>query len=247
MALSLVCKPGRMGAQHEQSPEPTRPTILVVDDEESIRDAVASALRYEHFEVRVAASGGEALASIAESAPDLIVLDWMLPDLTGVELERNLRARGLGMPILFLSARDAIEDKVDALGAGADDYMTKPFSLAEVVARIHALLRRKIGDVADDVLRFADVTLKESRQMVMRGNTAVALSMTEFSILRFFLLHPRQIVSNEQILQDVWLSEFDGSANVVETYIASLCRKLDTAGLPLIRAAGRARYVLDAA
>jgi two-component system, OmpR family, response regulator len=236
-----------MSAQHAPPPLRSRNTILVVDDEESIRDAVSSALRYEGFDVRGAASGGDALASIAESAPDLIVLDWMLPDLSGIDLERDLRERGFKMPILFLSAKDAIEDKVDALSAGADDYVTKPFSLAELVARVYALLRRRGDETDDDVLAFADVTLKERRRTVLRGTTALELTATEFAILRFFLLHPREVVSKAQILEDVWLNEFDDSTNAVETYIASLCRKLETAGFPLIQPAGRASYILDAA
>jgi two-component system, OmpR family, response regulator len=237
-----------MLAEHHHPGGPTRNTILVVDDEESILDAVTSALRYEGFDVRGAASGGDALASIAERAPDLIVLDWMLPDRSGIDLERDLRERGFRMPILFLSAKDAIEDKVDALTAGADDYVTKPFSLAELVARVYALLRRRDDDAGDDdVLVFADVTLKERRGSVLRGTTPLELTATEFAILRFFLLHPRQVVSRTQILEEVWLNEFDDSTNAVETYLASLCRKLDTAGLPLIQSAGRAGYILDAA
>ena len=243
MAPSQACDPRPMLAQHDHAHN----TILVVDDEESIREAVSMALRYEGFDVRGAASGGDALASIAADAPDLIVLDWMLPDLSGIDLERDLRERGFTMPILFLSAKDAIEDKVDALSAGADDYVTKPFSLAEVVARVYALLRRRGDDTADDVLAFADVTLKERRRTVLRGTTALELTATEFAILRFFLLHPRQVVSRAQILAEVWLNEFDDSTSAVDTYVASLCRKLDTAGLPLIQSAGRAAYILDAA
>jgi two-component system OmpR family response regulator len=236
-----------LAEQHHPASRP-RNTILVVDDEESILDAVTSALRYEGFDVRGVANGGDALASIAERAPDLIVLDWMLPDRSGIDLERDLRERGFSMPILFLSAKDAIEDKVDALTAGADDYVTKPFSLAELVARVYALLRRHREDDEDDaVLAFADVTLKERRRSVLRGTTPLELTATEFAILRFFLLHPRQIVSRTQILEEVWLNEFDDSANAVETYLASLCRKLDTAGLPLIQSAGRAAYILDGA
>ena len=233
-----------MLAEHHHPASRPRNTILVVDDEESILDAVTSALRYEGFEVRGAASGCDALASIAERAPDLIVLDWMLPDRSGIDLERDLRERGFRMPILFLSAKDAIEDKVDALTSGADDYVTKPFNLAELVARVYALLRRR-GD--DEVLAFADVTLTERGRSVLRGATPLELTTTEFAILRFFLLHPRQVVSRTQILEEVWLNEFDDSTNAVETYVASLCRKLDTAGLPLIQSAGRAAYILDAA
>jgi two-component system, OmpR family, response regulator len=234
-----------MLAQAEQPQNPGRHTILVVDDEESILDAVTSALRYEGFDVRSAASGSDALASIGESAPDLIVLDWMLPDLSGIDLERDLRSRGFQMPILFLSARDSTEDKVDALTSGADDYVTKPFSLAELVARVHALLRRRADEVDDDVLAFADITLKECRRTVLCGNTPLELTATEFAILRLFLQHPREIVTRTQLLQDVWLNEVDDSTNAIETFISSLCHKLDTAGLPVIQSAGRGAYILD--
>ena len=164
--------------------------ILVVDDEASIVDAVATALRYEGFDVREASNGRDALRLVGELEPDLIVLDWMLPDIEGIEVGRRLREQGFKTAILFLTAKDAVEHKVDALRAGGDDYVTKPFSLAEVVARVQAILRRTGGELPGDVLRFADLVLDEGRHEVFRGETAIELTATEFSLLRFFLLNP---------------------------------------------------------
>jgi two-component system OmpR family response regulator len=223
----------------------TQGRILVVDDEPSIVDAVATALRYEGFEVREAGTGREALAAVAEHDPDLVVLDWMLPDLEGIEVGRRLRERGFKTAILFLTAKDAVEHKVEALRAGGDDYVTKPFSLAEVVARVQAILRRTGGELPGDVLRFADVRLDESRHEVFRGETKIELTATEFSLLRFFLLNPRRVLSKGQILQNVWRYDFGGNSNVVETYVSYLRKKLDAAGPPLIRTVRQAGYMLD--
>ncbi len=149
-----------------QIPNKTLGRILVVDDEPSITDAVSTALRYEGYQVEEAANGREALAAVMREEPALVVLDWMLPDISGVEVGRRMRERGFKTAILFLTAKDAVEDKVEALRAGGDDYVTKPFSLAEIVARVQAVLRRTNGDLPDDVLRFADLTLDESRHEV---------------------------------------------------------------------------------
>jgi two-component system OmpR family response regulator len=219
--------------------------IVVVDDEPSIVDAVATALRYEGFEVREASTGREALAAVAELEPDLVILDWMLPDVEGIEVGRRLRARGFQTAILFLTAKDDVQDKVDALRAGGDDYVTKPFSLAEVVARVHAILRRSGGAPAGEVLRFADLVLDESRREVFRGETRLELTATEFALLRFFLLNPRRVLSKRQILQNVWRYDFGGNANVVETYVSYLRKKLDPLGPPLIRTVRQAGYLLD--
>jgi two-component system OmpR family response regulator len=224
-----------------------RASILVVDDEPSIVDAVATALRYEGFAVEEAATGRDALAAAARFEPDLVVLDWMLPDVDGIEVGRRLRDRGSKAAILFLTAKDAVEDKVEALRAGGDDYVTKPFSLAELVARAHAILRRTRGDLPGDVLRFADLVLDESRHEVFRGDALISLTATEFSLLRFFLLNPRRVLSKGQILQNVWHYDFGGNSNVVETYVSYLRRKLDAAGPPLIRTVRQAGYMLDAA
>jgi two-component system OmpR family response regulator len=224
----------------------TKSRILVVDDEPSIVDAVATALRYEGFDVEEAASGRDALASVRQAEPDLVVLDWMLPDLDGIEVGKRLREQGFGCAILFLTAKDAVENKVEALRAGGDDYVTKPFSLAEVVARVQAILRRTAGDLPGDVLRFADLSLDEARHEVRRGDELIALTATEFSLLRFFLLNPRRVLSKGQILQNVWRYDFVGNSNVVETYVSYLRRKLDAAGPPLIKTVRQAGYMLDA-
>jgi two-component system OmpR family response regulator len=219
--------------------------ILVVDDEPSIVDAVATALRYEGFEVREEATGRGAISAVLEFEPDLVVLDWMLPDIEGIEVGRRLRERGFKTAILFLTAKDAVENKVDALRAGGDDYVTKPFSLAEVVARVQAILRRTGSDLPGDVLRFADVTLDEARHEVFRGDTRVELTATEFALLRFFMLNPRRVLAKGQILQNVWRYDFGGNANVVETYVSYLRKKLDALGPPLIRTVRQAGYMLD--
>ncbi len=220
--------------------------ILVVDDEPSIVDAVATALRYEGYEVQEAATGREALDSVARNEPDLVVLDWMLPDIEGIEVGRRLRERGFKTAVLFLTAKDATEHKVEALRAGGDDYVTKPFSLAELVARTQAILRRTAGDLPGDVLRFADLTLDEGRHEVFRGDTPIELTATEFNLLRYLLLNPRRVLSKSQILQNVWRYDFGGNSNVVETYVSYLRRKLDAAGPPLIRTVRQAGYMLEA-
>jgi two-component system, OmpR family, response regulator len=219
--------------------------ILVVDDEPSIVDAVATALRYEGFEVDEATAGREALRAVAEREPDLVVLDWMLPDLEGIEVGRRMRERGFESAILFLTAKDAVENKVEALRAGGDDYVTKPFSLAEIVARVQAILRRTQSELPGDVLRFADLILDEQRHEVFRGDARVELTGTEFNLLRYFMLNPRRVLSKHQILQNVWRYDFGGNSNVVETYVSYLRRKLNKLGPPLIRTVRQAGYMLE--
>jgi two-component system OmpR family response regulator len=220
--------------------------ILVVDDEPSIVDAVATALRYEGFDVQEAANGRDAIAAVARFDPDLVVLDWMLPDIEGIEVGRRIRERGFKTAILFLTAKEAVENKVEALRAGGDDYVTKPFSLAEIVARVQAILRRTAGDLPGDVLRFGDLVLDEGRHEVSRGDVLLELTATEFNLLRFFMLNPRRVVSKGQILQHVWRYDFGGNTNVVETYVSYLRRKLDAVGPPLIRTVRQAGYMLEA-
>ena len=219
--------------------------ILVVDDEPSIVDAVATALRYEGFEVREEGTGRSAISAVADFEPDLVVLDWMLPDLDGIEVGKRLRERGFKTAILFLTAKDAVENKVEALRAGGDDYVTKPFSLAEIVARVQAILRRTQSELPGDVLHFADLTLDEQRHEVFRGDTRVELTGTEFNLLRYFMLNPRRVLSKHQILQNVWRYDFGGNSNVVETYVSYLRKKLDAHGPPLIRTIRQAGYMLD--
>ena len=220
--------------------------ILVVDDEQSIVDAVATALRYEGYDVSEATTGRQALEAVAREEPDLVVLDWMLPDVQGIEVGRRLRARGFKTAVLFLTAKDATENKVEALRAGGDDYVTKPFSLAELVARIQAILRRTAGDLPGDTLTFGDLVLDEARHEVFRGETRIELTATEFSLLRYFMLNPRRVLSKAQILQNVWRYDFGGNSNVVETYVSYLRRKLDVAGPPLLKTVRQAGYMLEA-
>jgi two-component system OmpR family response regulator len=220
--------------------------ILVVDDERSIVDAVATALRYEGFDVAEATNGRSALAAAQENPPDLMVLDIMLPDLDGLEVTRRLRSSGVRVPVLFLTARDAVEDKVAGLTVGGDDYVTKPFSLAEVVARTRAILRRTSGGAMseDSRLELADVVLDEDSHQVWRAGEPVTLTATEFSLLRFFMLNPRRVLSKSQILDHVWHYDFGGDSNIVETYISYLRKKLDRLGPPLIHTIRLVGYVM---
>ena len=218
--------------------------ILVVDDEPSIVDAVATSLRYEGFEVTEAVNGRRALAAAQEDPPDLIVLDVMLPDLDGLEVTRRLRADGIRVPVLFLTARDSVEDRVAGLTVGGDDYVTKPFALAEIVARVHAILRR-MGDEGDDgQLRFADLEMDEKSHEVTRGGMPITLTATEFSLLRYFLMNPRLVLSKSQILDHVWHYDFGGNSNVVETYVSYLRKKLEAHGPPVIHTVRMVGYVL---
>jgi two-component system, OmpR family, response regulator len=219
--------------------------ILVVDDEPSIVDAVSTALRYEGYEVDEALTGHDALVAAMRAEPDLVVLDRMLPDLEGIEVGRRLRERGYRSAVLFLTAKDSTESKVEALRAGGDDYVTKPFSLAELVARVEAILRRSAGEPAGEVIQFADVVLDEARHEVRRGESPIDLTATEFALLRYLMLNPRRVVSKAQILQNVWRYDFGGNANVVETYVSYLRRKLGVAGPPLIRTVRQAGYMLE--
>ncbi len=218
--------------------------ILVVDDEPSIVDAVATSLRYEGFDVSEAVNGRLALASAQENPPDLIVLDVMLPDLDGLEVTRRLRAEGVRVPILFLTARDAVEDRVAGLTVGADDYVTKPFALAEIVARVRAILRRAGPEPDYGVLRFAAGEMDEKAHQVIRAGQPVSLTATEFNLLRFFLLNPRHVLSKSQILDNVWHYDFGGDGNVVETYVSYLRKKLEVIGPPIIHTVRLVGYVL---
>ena len=218
--------------------------VLVVDDEPSIVDAVATALRYEGFDVHVATTGRSALTAAQEAPPDLIVLDIMLPDLDGLEVTRRLRADGIKVPILFLTARDTIDDKLAGLAIGGDDYATKPFSLAEVVARTRAILRRTQDSADDRSLTFADVVMDEDTHQVWRAGAPINLTATEFSLLRFFLQNPKRVLSKSQILDHVWHYDFGGDSNVVETYVSYLRKKLDPQGPPLIHPIRLVGYAL---
>ncbi len=227
--------------------ETTQPLhrVLVVDDEPSIVDAVATSLSYEGFEVTTASNGRNALSMAQENPPDIIILDIMLPDLDGLEVTRRLRQDGIRVPVLFLTAKDALEDKVHGLTVGGDDYVTKPFSLSEVIARVKAILRRVSPDqVSSSHYEFADLTLDEDTHEVRRAGISIQLTATEFSLLRFFMLNPKRVLSKAQILDHVWHYDFGGDASVVETYVSYLRKKLDKYGPPLIHTIRLVGYVM---
>ena len=219
--------------------------VLVVDDQESITDLVATALRYEGFRVAVAATGRDAVNAVGTFRPHLVILDVMLPDFDGFEVQRRLNNERLDMPVLFLTARDATEDKVRGLTMGADDYVTKPFSLEELIARVRAVLRRAQGRSRDTGrLAFADLEMDEDTREVWRAGRPVRLTTTEFNLLRYLLLNARRVLSKAQILDHVWQYDFDGDANVVETYISYLRKKVDNVDPPLIHTIRGAGYSL---
>ncbi|MHB8244121.1 MAG: response regulator transcription factor [Acidimicrobiales bacterium] len=222
------------------------PTILVVDDEPSLVDTVSTVLRYEGYRVVEARTGREALACAQEERFDLVILDVMLPDIDGFEVTRRMRRDGIVVPVLFLTARGEVEDLVEGFAAGGDDYVAKPFSLAEVVARSKALLRRASSEERDDLLRFSDVVLDEERHEVRRGDRYLQLTATEFNLLRVFLLNPRRVLSKSQLIDYVWHYDFGGNQNIVETYVRYLRRKLEP-GPPLIHTIRLVGYVMKQA
>jgi two-component system OmpR family response regulator len=218
--------------------------LLLVDDEENLRSMLEAALRHSGFDVAVATTGREAIDAVPETRPDVIVLDVMLPDLDGFEVCRRLRSDGTRTPVVFLTARDATDDKVRGLTLGGDDYLAKPFSLEELVARIHAVLRRSGGARADAVLTCADLELDDDAHRVTRGGAEVSLSPTEYNLLRFLLLNQGRVMSKAQILDHVWQYDFGGDGGVVETYIGYLRRKLDTGEPRLIHTVRGFGYTL---
>ena len=221
--------------------------VLVVDDEANITDLVATALRYEGFDVEVAATGGDALHAAETFRPDLMVLDIMLPDRDGFQVVQRLRADGRHVPVVFLTARDSTEEKVKGLTVGGDDYVTKPFSLEELVARVRAVLRRTgVATNGDQSARltFADLELDDDTHEVWRGRTRIDLTPTEYKLLRYLMLNARRALSKSQILDHVWEYDFDGDANVVETYISYLRKKIDKLGPPLIHTIRGVGYTL---
>jgi len=223
------------------------PRILVVDDEPYITDLLAAALRFEGFDVEVADTGAGAIGAARSTRTDLILLDVMLPDLEGTEVCRRLRADGVETPVLFLTARDATEDKVAGLTVGADDYVTKPFSLDELVARIHAVLRRSAGRVVeedDGRLTYADLVMDEDTHEVWRRGNIVDLTATEFNLLHYMLSNARRVLSKSDILDNVWPYDFEGDPNIVETYISYLRKKVDCFEPPLIHTVRGVGYSL---
>ena len=220
-------------------------SIVIVDDDPAIRNSLSRALRIEGYSVELFENGGDALKAMALRAPDGIILDLQLPDIDGLEVCRRLRSAGDATPILMLTARDAVNDRVAGLDVGADDYLVKPFDLAELLARLRALLRRRVVTEGEDsVVRFEDVTLNRMTREVRRGDRAIELTKIEFELLELFLQHPRQVLTRDQILDLVWGYNFDTGTNSLAVYIGYLRRKLEGEGetrlLQTIRGVGYA-------
>jgi two-component system, OmpR family, response regulator len=220
--------------------------VLVVDDEVNIAELISMALRYEGWAVETAHTGTKAVAVAKEQQPDAVVLDMMLPDFDGLEVLRRMRGTDPDVPVLFLTARDAVEDRIAGLTAGGDDYVTKPFSLEEVVARLRALMRRAGAQqaVTSSVLTVGDLSLDEDSHEVTRGGDEITLTATEFELLRFLMRNPKRVLSKAQILDRVWNYDFGGQANVVELYISYLRKKVDAGREPMIHTLRGAGYVL---
>ena len=236
------------------APTLTRPDgspvrVLVVDDEVNLTELLAMAMRYEGWEIRSAHAGAEAVRVAREFRPDAVVLDWMLPDFDGLEVLRRLRGDDPNIPVLFLTAKDAVADRVAGLTAGGDDYVTKPFSLEEVVARVRGLMRRTAVATgqASSLLVVGDLTLDEDSHEVTRGGVEITLTATEFELLRYLMRNPRRVLSKAQILDRVWNYDFGGQANVVELYISYLRKKIDVGRSPMIHTMRGAGYVLKPA
>ena len=221
-------------------------SLLVVEDEPNIRELLATSLRFAGFEVSVANDGRSAIISASERNPDLVVLDVMLPDMDGFEVTRRLRESGRQLPIVFVTARDSVDDKIKGLTVGGDDYVTKPFSLEEVVARIRAVLRRTRGEADEDrqVITFEDLELDEDSHEVRRAGRVIETSPTEFKLLRYLMLNPNRVLSKAQILDHVWDYDFRGESGIVESYISYLRRKIDTVEPALIHTKRGVGYVL---
>ncbi|MEN0128669.1 MAG: response regulator transcription factor [Brevundimonas sp.] len=222
---------------------------LVVDDEPTLAELLSTALRYEGWTVEHALTGMSAVKQVKETDPDVIVLDVMLPDLSGLEVLRRVRATHPNVPVLFLTARDAVEDRIAGLTAGGDDYVTKPFSLEEVVARLRALLRRTGATTARDdaVLVVGDLVMDEDSHEVSRDGQDVRLTATEFELLRYFMRNPKRVLSKAQILDRVWQYDFGGQANIVELYVSYLRRKIDKGREPMLHTLRGVGYVLKPA
>jgi len=219
--------------------------ILVVDDEPNIAELVATALRYEGFEVEIQETGRGAVDAIREQNPQLMVLDVMLPDVDGFTVQERLRRDGRRVPVLFLTARDSVEDRVRGLTLGGDDYLTKPFSIEELVARVRAILRRtRPEETAPALLSYFDLEIDEETRDVRRAGRRIDLSPTEYTLLRYLLVNARRIMSKAQILDHVWQYDFGGDGRIVETYISYLRKKIDAGAVPLIQTVRGVGYVL---
>ena len=224
--------------------------VLVVDDEASLTDLLQMALRYEGWEIKTAADGSSAIATARDFRPDAVVLDIMLPDIDGLQVLQRMRADGNDVPVLFLTAKDSLDDRIAGLTAGGDDYVTKPFSLEEVVARLRSLIRRSTltADANESpVLVVGDLELDEDSHEVRRAGRLIDLTATEFELLRYLMRNPRRVVSKSQILDRVWDYDFGGKSSVVEIYISYLRKKIDAEGAPMLHTVRGAGYMIKPA
>ena len=235
-----------MEPEQLRRPDGTKLRILTVDDEPSLIELLSMAMRYEGWEVHTAQTGNQAVSVARSVRPDAIVLDMMLPDFDGMEVMRRIRAEDPDVPVIFLTARDGVSDRVAGLTAGGDDYVTKPFSLEELIARLRGLLRRSGATSADPdtQLVVGDLVLDEESHEVTRAGEAISLTATEFELLRFLMRNPRRVLSKAQILDRVWDYDFGGQANVVELYISYLRKKIDAGRAPMIHTMRGVGYVL---
>ncbi len=232
------------------APAVPKPRVLVVDDDKAVRESLRRSLEFNGYDVSMASDGAEALAGIAVANPDVVVMDVMMPRLDGLEATKALRKAGNDVPIIVLTARDAVGDRVEGLDAGADDYLTKPFALQELLARLRALLRRVVApeDVADETLTFSDLTMDIATREVRRGDRLVELTRTEFTLLEMFLRRPRRVLERSFILEEVWGYDFPTTANSLEVYVGYVRRKTEAEGEPrLIHTVRGVGYVLKEA
>lgn len=239
-----------MATQTPRNGDGDKVKVLVVDDEESITQLIAMALRYEGWQVETASTGQEALEKIRTSSPDVAVFDIMLPDFDGMQLLSQLRSAGEMLPVLFLTALDSVEDRVNGLTVGGDDYVTKPFSLEELIARLRGLVRRSQMTAAlqpDPVLRVGDLTLNEDSYEVERAGEPLTVTNTEFELLRYLMRNPNRVLSKAQILDRVWAYDFSGKSTVVELYVSYLRKKIDTGRPTMLHTVRGAGYMLKPA
>lgn len=249
MGMPALSTPSPRGRAELKRSDGSPVRVLVVDHEAALVDLLSMTLRYEGWEVRAEGTGAAALSAARDFRPDAVVLDMVLPDCDGLEMLSRLRRDIPDVPVLFLTAKDAVEDRVAGLTAGGDDYVTKPFSLEEVVARLRGLMRRSgvAADRAESLLVVGDLTLDEDSHEVTRGGDSIHLTATEFELLRYLMRNPRRVLSKAQILDRVWSYDFGGQANVVELYISYLRRKIDAGRAPMIHTRRGAGYLIKAA